>query len=83
MRKALAGRRAMYRALKHRGYKKTKVTGLSDQLNSFKMTPHSSPLEKKSCPPKGDLCKVVQQVFHQHWLALGQMQFCPFALQFI
>lgn len=35
MRKALAGRRAMYRALKHRGYKKTKVTGLSDPIKQF------------------------------------------------
>lgn len=57
-----------------------RVVELSTPIRQFQHDSTHSPWEKQHPSPKGDLCKVFQRVFHQHWPALGQKQFFPSAL---
>lgn len=79
MRKALAGRQTMCRALKNGENKQLWVMGTP--ISNFQNDSTQLSLGNACLSPlKGDLCKVLQQAFHQHCPELGPKQFCLFAL---
>lgn len=57
-----------------------RVVELSTPISQFQHDSTHSLWEKQHSSPKGDLWKMFQRVFHQHWPPLGQKQFCPSAL---
>lgn len=72
MRKALAVNQAACRVVKNREQQQMRVVGLSTTISQFQQDSTHSLWEKQDSSPKGDLSKIFQRVFHQHWPELGQ-----------